>query len=366
MDNQEPSQLSKTNSKFFYGYFVVAAAFFIMVIMLGTFNAFGVFFKPLLTEFGWTRAETSGAFSVSWIIQGLFGIVAGRVNDRFGPRIVITVCGCIMGLAYLLMSQISTLWQLYLFYAILVAIGMSGNFIPLMATVARWFVKRRNIMTGIVLSGAGIGGLIGPPVANWLISIYDWRVSYIILGSISLVAVVLFAQLLRFDPTQVGQMPYGENKGETGLKGDTKTFSLKEAASTRQFWLISSMFFSIGFSMYTILVHIAPHATDLEFSATSAANILAATSGASVIGRVVLGLAADRIGNRLVYIIGFVLMAAALFWLVPATGAWGLYLFATIFGFAYGGMITSESPMVAEFFGLRSLGSILAVTTLGF
>jgi len=288
MANQKVSQSPGAEPRFFYGYIVVMAAFFIMLLMWGIFFTFGVFFKPFLTEFGWTRAVTSGAFSLSWITQGLLAIVVGRVNDRLGPRIVITVCGSILGLGYLLMSQISTLWQLYLFYAVLIATGMSGTFVPLTSTVARWFVKRRGMMTGIVVAGTGIGGLIAPPVANWLISIYDWQVSYIILGSIALVVVVLVAQLLRRDPTQVGQMPYGENKEETGLKGGTEAFSLKEAASTMQFRLIFSMFLCLGFCMNTILVHIAPHATDLGFSAANAANILATVGGVGVIGRVVL------------------------------------------------------------------------------
>ena len=159
----------------FYGYIVVVAAFFIMVLMFGIFDTFGVFFKPLLTDFGWTRAVTSGAFSLYWIIQGLLAIVVGRVNDRFGPRVVITFCGFIFGLGYLLMSQVSALWQLYLFYGVMIGTGMSGAFVPLTSTVARWFVKRRSMMTGIVVAGIGIGGLIAPPVANWLISIYDWR-----------------------------------------------------------------------------------------------------------------------------------------------------------------------------------------------
>jgi MFS family permease len=279
---------------------------------------------------------------------------------------VITVCGSILGLGYLLMSQTNALWQLYLFYGVIIATGMSGSFVPLASTVARWFVKRRGTMTGIVVAGSGIGGLIAPPLANWLISIYDWRVSYIILGSIALVVVILFAQLLRRDPAQVGLMPYGESKEEMELKGSTKAFSLKEAASGRQFWLVLSMYLCLGFSMYTILVHIAPHATDLGFSATTAANILATIGGVSVIGRVVLGRAADRIGNKQVFIIGFVLMAAALFWLIPATETWTLYLFAAVFGFATGGCVMSESPLVAELFGLRSHGLILGFTSFGY
>jgi predicted MFS family arabinose efflux permease len=203
-------------------------------------------------------------------------------------------------------------------------------------------------------------------VAAWLISLYEWRLSYIILGIIGLVVVVLASQLLKRDPAQVGQMPYGESKGEgQGLKFEAKAFSLKEALSTRQFWLIFSMALCLGFSIHTILVHIAPHTTDLGFSATTAANILATVGGMSVLGRVVLGGAGDRIGNRQVFIIGFALMAAALFWLLPATEAWALYLFAAVFGFAYGGCVTSQPPLVAELFGLRSHGLILGAITFG-
>jgi MFS family permease len=342
------------------------AAFFVVFFMMGTFSTFGIFFKPMLTEFAWTRAETSLALLLAWVVAGLLGIVVGRVNDKFGPRIVVTVCGFIFGLGYLLMSQVSTLWQLYLFYTVLIAAGISGTFVPLSSTIARWFVKRRTLMTGIILSGMAIGVLVAAPVANWLISLYDWRVSYIILGSIALVVVVLLAQFLKRDPAQVGQMPYGENTEETGLKWNNEVFTLKKAAASRPFWLISGMFFCLGFCFSTIQAHIAPHATDLGFSTASGANILATTGGVGVIGRVLLGIAGDRIGNKYIFTIGFALMAAALFWLVPAREELILYLFAAIFGFASGGCVISQSPVVAEIFGLSSHGLILGVVSLGF
>ena len=89
--------------KFFYGYFMVLAAFLTMVLTWGTMYSFGVFFKPLIAEFGWTRAETSGAYSLYYLLHGLFYIFTGRVNDRFGPRIIVTACGLVLGLGYLLM-----------------------------------------------------------------------------------------------------------------------------------------------------------------------------------------------------------------------------------------------------------------------
>ena len=217
-------------------------------------------------------------------------------------------------------------------------------------------------MTGIVVTGMGIGTLIGAPVANWLISAYDWRTAYIILGSTVLAVIVLVAQLLKRDPTQVGQLPYGENGGEGhGLGLETPGFSLKEAIHTKQLWLVSSMFFCFGFSALAIIVHIAPHVTELGISATTAANIMAAFGGASIVGMVAMGSTADRIGNRRAFIVGFILISAVLLWLIPATQVWMLYLFATVFGLAFGTIAASESPLVAALFGLRSHGLIMGV-----
>ena len=131
MANKEVSQRHKTKPRFFYGYIVVIAAFFIMVVSWATYNSFGIFFKPMLDEFSWSRGITSGAFSLSMFIYGILGIAVGALNDRFGPRVVLTFCGILLGLGYLLMSQITTLWQLYLFLGVIIGIGMSGVWVPI-------------------------------------------------------------------------------------------------------------------------------------------------------------------------------------------------------------------------------------------
>ena len=352
-------------SRFYYGYVVVGAALLIMTVTFGAYNSFGIFFDRMLADFNWTRAITSGGFSLSWIMQGLLGIVMGRLNDRFGPRVVLTVSGVLVGLGYLLMSQLSAAWQLYLFYGVIIGSGMGGCWVPLVSTVARWFTKRRTLMTGVVLTGIGIGTLVAAPVISRLISAYDWRMSYIMVGGVVLGVVVLAAQLLRRDPARTRRRAFdgGEQERQESV-AETGSLSLRQAGRTRQFWLTSGMFFCFGFCVYTVLTHIVLHATGLGISSTSAANILAAAGGLSIAGRIVLGSAADRFGNRRVFIIGFILMAATLFWLVPARELWALYLFAVVFGFAFGGCATSESPLVAGLFGLRSHGLILGVINL--
>lgn len=346
--------------RFFYGYVVALVSFLIKVVMWGVTYSFGVFLKPLSAEFGWSRASISGAYSLFMILHGFLCIVAGGLNDRFGPRKVMTVCGFFMGLGYLLMSQISAIWQLYLFYGVIIAIGFSGSFVPLISTVARWFVKRRGLMTGFVVSGVGVGTMIMPLMANWLITNYGWRTSYIVIGSIVLVLIMLAAQFLRRDPAQMGQLAYGEGEvKEEGLDLQGGGFSLREAIHTMQFWMVGAVFVCFDFCLESAIVHIAPHATGLGISSAIAATFLATIGGGGTVGRIMMGGAGDRIGNRLAAAVCFILMSAALFWLLGAREVWMLYLFAAVFGFAYGGFAALQSPIVAELFGMSSLGMIL-------
>ena len=208
-------------------------------------------------------------------------------------------------------------------------------------------------MSGVVLGGVSIGGLIAPLVATQLISTYDWRMSYTILGSIALVITISAAQFLRRDPAQVGQLPYGSNKGgEPGLELSPEGFTLKDAVYTRQFWLFFSLLFCSGFAMYGAIVHIVPHAIDLGFSPPVAASLLATLSGLSMVGRIGLGGAADRIGNRRVFIISVIFMSGSLLCLVPAVEVLRLYLFVVVLCVAYLGFVVVEARLIVSLFGM--------------
>ncbi|MFC2047244.1 MFS transporter, partial [Chloroflexota bacterium] len=356
----------KREPHFFYGYVIIVVSVCIMVISWGTFFSFGVFLEPLLTEFGLTRAVTSSIYSLALFVNGFLSIVIGRLNDRFGPRLAVTVCGLSLGLGYLLLSQISVLWQLYILYGVLIGVGMSGTFVPLASTVTRWFVKRRGLMTGIITSGQGLGLVIMVPIISWLVTNYGWRQSYIIVGVIILVLVISAAQFLKRDPAQLGLLAYGENKVNAGGSNLTAAgYSLREAMHTKQFWMLSIMFFSVFFCLGSITVHIVIHATGLGISVTAAANILAIIGGIGILGRIILGSVGDRISNKVASIISFSLMSVALFWLAWAQDLWMLYLVAGIFGLGFGGVLALLSPMSAELFGLRSQGVILGVFMFG-
>lgn len=353
---------SMKRPKYFYGYNIVASGFGIQAVGIGIFVAFGVFFKPLLADFGWSRATLSGAQSLALLIAGFLGILVGRLNDRFGPRIVMTVAGFFFGLGLLLMSGLNNVWQLYLFYGVVVGIGLSSIDIIPLSTIARWFVRRRGMMTGVAKVGTGTGQFVIPLVASILIAAYGWRNSYVIIGAVAMVLLISIGQLLRRDPAGKGLLPDGDRESQTESSKPAETgFYLHEALRTRQFWTICLAYLATMFCLLIIMVHIVPHATDIGISSTTAAGILSAIGGISMAGRFVTGIAIDRIGNRRSMIICFVLLILALLWLQLAKELWMLSLFAVVYGFAHGGLFTVISPIVAEYFGLRMHGALFGI-----
>jgi MFS family permease len=349
--------------RFFYGYYIVIAAFFIMLVYGMTRSSFGVFFKPIIEEMGWNSASLSSAYSISIFIEGGGGIIMGIISDRLGPKIVVLLCGFLLGLGFFLVSLSNALWQMYLIFGLLIGMGLSGVFVPLITTIARWFYVRRNSMSGLILIGSGIGSLISGPVANWLISTYDWRQSYVIFSIVVFIVFILVSLFLKRDPSQVGQMPdgrYAPEKHES--QSDTTGFTLKQSMATSQFWFTSLMFFCFGFCSFSQMVHIVPHVIELGKSATTGANVLASVGGASIIGRLAIGVISGRIGNRQTFITGFILTSFAFFWLAFTRETWGFYLHAIVLGFCMGSMTSLYAPMVAELFGLKWHGLIFGAS----
>ncbi|MFO7984284.1 MAG: MFS transporter [Desulfatiglandaceae bacterium] len=349
-------------SRFSYGSIIILACFLIQGIGVGSFVAYGVFFKPLVVEFGWSRATISGASSVAFLLMGLLGILAGNLNDRFGPRMIMTVTGVFFGCSYLLLSQLHTAWQLYLFYGLVAGIGLSSIDVIPLTTTARWFLSRRGLMTGLVKVGTGAGQLTIPLVAGLCITTLGWRHAYLIMGLIVLVFVIGSGQLLRRDPGQMGQFPDGRTTPPTGAPHDQETgLTVSEAIRTAPFWMLCTLNLLAVSSMLIILVHIVPHATDMGIETVKAAGVLSTIGGVSMLGRLTVGLAIDRIGTKRCMIICLTLLILSFLWLNMAKGVWMLYVFATVYGISHGGIFTVISPLVADLFGIRSHGALFGI-----
>ena len=174
--------IQRKQTGIFYGWWVVIAGVVVYATLLGSHQTFGVFFKPIQTEFGWSRAVTAIAFFVGGLTQSALSPVTGILSDRYGPRIVITGLGIIASTGYFLASQVQSQWQLYSYF-ILMASGMSF-WVPIQAMVSRWFTKRRGLVLGLTGIGGGLGQAVWPPLAQILIDQFGWRSAYMIMAVI--------------------------------------------------------------------------------------------------------------------------------------------------------------------------------------
>ena len=353
--------------RFFYGWVIVTASFFAEVMAYGAMYSFGVFFKPLCEEFGWTRAMTAGAFSTYMLAHGLFYIVSGMLTDRYGPRIAVGLGGLLMGIGLCLTSQISAMWQFYLFFGLIVGIGMGSVYVPLAATTTRWFEKKRGLVLGIVIAGSPAGSVIFSLLAQYLILNYGWRTSYITTGLATLVIVIAASLFLRRTPEDMGLLPLGAEAKSEGadLKNNQmeKGHSLAEAIKTRTFWVIGSINFIYVTASFVPMTHIVVHAIDMGIEPMIAASILAFIGGGQIAGRLVGGIISDRIGSKNTLLISLSLLAICLFWIIWIKEVWMFYLFALIFGFSFGAAVPQMPSLVGEFFGLRKMGIILGSVT---
>ncbi|MFC1910774.1 MFS transporter [Chloroflexota bacterium] len=332
------------------------------MLVWGAQYSFGVFFKPMLAEFGLTRAVISGAYSLNLILIGFFGIFTGGLSDKYGPRLVVTVCGSFIVISYLCMSQVNAVWQIYIFYGVLASIGAAGSWIPILSTIARWFIEKRGLMSGVAASGIGVGIIIMPLLANQMITIYSWRTAYLVVALILLVVVISSAQVLKFAPETASRLSSDQHKEKMSNNYPViKGYSLKSTFLSKQFWMIGAIYFLLGLCFHTVMVHIVPHATDIGVSPVAAVSLLSVIGGVSILGKVGLGSAIDRLGNKPIIIIVSLLMLVSFIGLWFARDLWLLFVCAIIFAIGYGGFSTAQSPFVAELFGLKAHGAIFGL-----
>ena len=190
----------RTNTIKSYGYIIFTACFTIQAVGIGSYVAYGVFFNALMAEFQWSRATISGASSLALFMMGFVGMLIGRLNDRYGPRQLMSATSLFFGAGLILMSQVNSVLQLYIFYGVLLGIGLSSIDVIALTTIARWFSLRRGAMTGLVKVGTGAGQFTIPLIASFLIGVVGWRQTYLIIGLVASFLLFGVAQILKRDP----------------------------------------------------------------------------------------------------------------------------------------------------------------------
>jgi len=322
----------------------------------------GVFIIPITKNLGWDRGVLSGAFAMSQFVAGPMSILTGRLCDRYGPRILLTVYGCLVVSGFILMSRVISLWQVYLIWGLFIGLGSSCCFTPIMSTIPKWFLKHRGSAVGFTLIGFGIGGIIWPTVTQGLISAYGWRQTYLIAGIIAAAVIIPLAQFIKQNPQKMGIKPYGETEPLGEIPSPDKYYngmSFIQAIRSRQFWLLSIVLFFFWILIQIVFVHVVPYAIDMGIAEMAAASILSIIAAVSLVGRISMGYISGKIGIRWALPACLSLATLALIWLIFAQNVWMFYLFAVVFGLAYGGFVPLETIVPSELFGIKAIGVIL-------
>ncbi len=369
----------RTRLPFFYGWFVVGAAFVALALTYTVWYSFSVFYVALLEQFGWSRASSAGVFSLYVVIYGIAGAGAGALTDRYGPERVISVGAVILAVGLVACSRLTELWQFYIFFGVICAVGSSAaGWIPSVVTVSGWFSKRLGAALGIASAGIGVGILLLVPFTQLMISSYGWRTAYLVLAGIVFGGVAPIALLfLRGKPEQMGLHKDGREAvptcdravGDLALgaarvvdaKWTGRDWTVASAMRTYRYWMLFVMLILNNIATQMIFVHQVAFLVDGGYEKLLAASVVGLVGLFSIGAKIGWGWVSDRLGREVTYSIGLSTMTVAVAALIGtrfSTFPPLIYIFALAFAMAYG-VATPLGPAVgADLFTGPRFGAI--------
>jgi MFS family permease len=347
---------------------VVAAVWVILAAGYGLFFSFSIFFVALIEEFGWSRALTAGAFSISTVVQGLLAPFVGVVVDRLRPRRIIAAGIVVLASSLLLAATIRAPWQLYLYTGVLGALGMTGlGWVPMGVLLSRWIAERRGRMMGLAFSGMGVGVFAVGPLAQWLIATIGWRRASSVLG-VGLVAVLLPIALAGTRDPRPAPPPAPAAPPPPGDRAPRPSDpTLGDALTSRSFWALFAAYLLTPLAVFPVFTHQVAFAVDLGFPRLFVASVFGMMGLMSSVGRAVFGVLSDRLGGPTAATLSYACTAGgslALVGLEQWPHAGWLYAYALLFGLGFGARGPIITAMATELFAGGRFGAIYGLLNL--
>lgn len=346
--------------RLFYGWIVVAAAFAVMLVGFGAAYTFPAFFDPLRSEFGATRGTVSLVFSLAAFLYFALGAVSGPMADRYGPRPVIGFGIASIALGMIAASFADSLLAVLVAYSIGMGIGVGFSYVPAIATVQHWFIAKRGQASGLSVMGIGLGTVLMPPLAAWLIDALTWRQAYLVLGLGVAVLGALAVLALRANPASMGLQPDGAAaSATTASAGPPPGLTLAQALRHRLFWFL---YLACGLNCigtFVPFVHLAPFAQDQGLSREQGVWLVGLIGIGSMLGRFLLGGVADRVGRGPAFAAAMFGSGLMLAYWAFASGFIALAVFALGFGLCYGGFVALAPAVTVDLFGARAASAVI-------
>jgi len=351
--------------KIYYGWWITITLAITETISWGiVYYAYSVLITTLEAEFGWSRAQVTGAFSLALLISGGMAVPVGFYLDRYSPRGLMTIGSIAASILMFSFTKVQTLPQLYLVWMGLGVVMSTILYEPAFVVVAKWFEKRRATALMIITLAAGFASTIFLPLTARLLALYGWRQAIVLLSALLAVTTIpMHAFVLRRSPADVGQAVDGAEKSSStvDLVGSVPSLSVGQVLRKPTFWWLA-LSLSIGtMAAIGIRVHIIPFLEDRNYSPEYAAWIGGLIGAMQVLGRVLYAPAGGRYSSSLMVGVIFGLQAVAfiILWLVPSTT--GVWIFVVLFGAVYGASTLARPAMLADQFGSTHYGRISSI-----
>ena len=344
--------------KIFYGWVIVGVGIVVTCVGFGAMASLSVFLQPMAQAMGWSRTGIATAALLNFLCMGAGAFVWGALSDRFGTRAVVLTGGLLLGLGLVTASRATTLGEFQLLFGVIVGVASGSFYAPMTATTARWFTRHRSLAVALVSAGLSVGSTVMAPLAGWLISSYGWRTAMLVIGDVVWLVIVPTALLVRNAPVA----PPVAGAAAAAAAGPELTVA--QALRTPQFAAIALTYFACCATHAGPIFHMVTHVIDQGISAMTAATVLSVAGLASLSGKIVCGLVADRVGAKRVLVAGLALQAVAVSLYLVTRELAGFYGVALVFGFAYGGVMPLYAILVREYFGERTMGATFGAIAL--
>jgi MFS family permease len=343
-------------SRVFYGWVIVGVGIVVTCVGFGAMLSLSVFLQPMTEAMGWSRTGIATAAMLNFLGMGLGAFLWGALSDRYGTRVVVLGGGALLGLGMVLASRATTLLQFQLLFGAIVGVASGSFYAPMTAVTTKWFTRHRSLAVALVSAGLSVGSTVMAPLARWMITAYDWRTAMLVIGDLVWLVIIPAAFLVRNPPSSA---PGAEPVAAVGAD-----LTIGRAVRTPQFAAIALTHFACCAAHSGPIFHMVTHAIDRGVSTMAAATVLSVAGLASLSGKIVCGMFADRVGAKRTLVVGLALQAAAISLYLFTGGLASFYALALMFGFAYGGVMPLYAILVREYFGARIMGTAFGAVSL--
>ena len=349
----------------FYGWWLVGVAAFLLTLMsLTVFQGLGTILVALERQFGWSRTALSGAFSLARVEGAILGPVEGLLVDRVGTRKMVFIGYILMGLGFLWLGQVETLWAFYASFMLITLGSGLGGWLAIIAMVNNWFTRQRTFAMASAMSGIHFGGLLVPLLALG-IEAFEFSGAATIIGVFLLIVVGPAAKAIRNHPEDMGLQPDGdsENSSESVLtEDDEPDFTAAQALRTPAFWILTVMQVASSVAIVTLALHLVPKLTDMGMTLSGAGTVVLTYTIVALPSQFLSGYFADRLPKTLMIAIFLAIQGIALTIIAFADTILLAYIFALLYGIGFGGRNPLTTAIRGEYFGRKAFATIMGIS----